>query len=83
MTSNSKIALLVVETPNGDRHVVAHGACAVPIKELAEDAQKLGAVKIDGATVPIVGGFIVCSWREPCVTWRFRCEPATPKHTKK
>jgi len=82
MTTNSKIAVLVVETPQGVRHVVAHDACAVPIRQAALDAQASGAVDVDGKSTPIVGGFVVCSWREPCVTYRFRCDPAQVKPKK-
>ncbi len=82
MIGNSKIALLAVDTPKGERRIVAHDDCAVPVREAALAAQKSGSVKIDGKDVPIVGGFVVCSWREPCVTWRFRCEPAASKPKK-
>ncbi len=83
MTSNCKIAVLVVETPKGDRHIVAHDACAVSIRTAALEAQASGAAKVDGATIPITGGFVVCSWREPCVTFRFRCTPQAPKQSRK
>ena len=82
MAQNSKIALLIVDTPKGERHVVAHDACAVPIRAAALDAQASGAVKIGSQDVPITGGFVVCSWREPCVTFRFRCTPAAGKARK-
>jgi hypothetical protein len=82
MIGNSKIALLAVDTMKGERIIVTHDDCAVPVRESALAAQKSGSVKIDGKDVPIAGGFVVCSWRDPCVTWRFRCDPATTK-TKK
>jgi hypothetical protein len=77
MGYQTKIALLIVDTASGTREIVKHDDCAASVREHALAAQSAGHVTMGGKVVPIVGGFVVCSWREPCVTFRFRCNPAS------
>jgi len=82
MTTSAKTALLIVDTDKGERMVALLSDDYAPVRETALAAQSSGAALIDGKTYPITGGFVLCSWRNPAVTFRFRCEPKAAKPKK-
>jgi hypothetical protein len=78
----TKATLLIVVTAKGEKLVAMLSDDYAPVREAALAAQSKGVITIDGKPVQITGGFILCSWRNPAVSFRFRCEPVAAKPKK-
>jgi hypothetical protein len=72
----NKSAVLVVMTAKGERRVVCEGDALRPIELLAREIRNAGQIGKGKQAEPITGGMVYCSWREPSVVMRFRCDPA-------
>ena len=72
----SKSAGLIVVTESGDRRVVCEGDVLTPILDAAKLARQTGRIGKGKQAEPITGGMVYCTWREPSVVMRFRCDNA-------
>ena len=74
--SMNKSAVLVVMTTKGERRVVCEGDTLRPIELLAREIRNAGQIGKGKGAETITGGMVYCTWREPSIVMRFRCEPA-------
>jgi hypothetical protein len=72
----NKSAVLVVMTAKGERRVVCEGDALRPIELLAREIRNAGQIGKGKQAEPITGGMVYCTWREPSVVMRFRCDNA-------
>jgi hypothetical protein len=72
----SKSAGFVAVLENGDRRVVCEGDTLTPILEVAKLARQTGRIGKGKQSEPITSGLVYCTWREPSVVMRFRCDNA-------
>ena len=74
--SMNKSAVLVVMTAKGERRVVCEGDTLRPIELLAREIRNAGQIGKGKQAEPITGGMVYCTWREPSIVMRFRCDNA-------
>ena len=72
----SKSAGFVAVLASGERRVVCEGDTLTPIVDAAKLARQTGKIGKGKQAEPITGGLVYCTWREPSVVMRFRCDPA-------
>ena len=72
----SKSAGFIAELASGERRVVCEGDVLTPILDAAKLARQSRRIGKGKQAEPITGGMVYCTWREPSVVMRFRCEPA-------
>jgi len=72
----SKSAGFIAELASGERRVVCEGDTLTPIMDAAKLARQTGRIGKGKQAEQITGGMVYCTWREPSVVMRFRCEPA-------
>lgn len=72
----SKSAGLVVMLASGERRVVCEGDNLTPIVDAAKLARQTGKIGKGKSAEPITGGMVYCTWREPSIVMRFRCDTA-------
>ena len=74
--SMNKSAVLVVMTAKGERRVICEGDALRPIELLAREIRNAGQIGKGKQAEPITSGLVYCTWREPSVVMRFRCDNA-------
>jgi hypothetical protein len=72
----SKSAGFIAELASGERRVVCEGDALRPIELLAREIRNAGQIGKDKQAEPITSGLVYCTWREPSVVMRFRCDNA-------
>jgi hypothetical protein len=76
MSHAMKSAGFVAFLANGERRVVCEGDALRSCEVAARQARDCGSVGKGKQAEPIIGGLVYCTWREPSVVMRFRCDPA-------
>ena len=74
--SMNKSAVLVVMTAKGERRVICEGDALRPIELLAREIRNAGQIGKGKQAEPITSGLVYCTWRDPSVVMRFRCDNA-------
>jgi hypothetical protein len=72
----NKSAVLVVMTAKGERRVICEGDALRPIELLAREIRNAGQIGKGKQAEPITSGLVYCTWRDPSVVMRFRCDNA-------